>query len=74
MKIDKRQKQFFLGKERIKINKYVANALGFLCAAPSNFLPNKFWTFEDKNPEELVQYSKYLSFALIGLGINTLII
>lgn len=64
----------FLGKEKIKINKYVANGLGFLFAATSNFFFNKFWTFDDKSPDELVQYSKYLSFALIGLGINTLII
>ena len=64
----------YLGKEKIKINKYVANSIGFLSAATSNFLLNKFWTFEDSNPDELLQYSKYLSFALIGLGINTLII
>ncbi len=64
----------FLGKEKIKINKYVANGLGFLCAATSNFFFNKLWTFNDQSPDELVQYSKYLSFALIGLGINTLII
>lgn len=64
----------FLGKEKIKINKYVANGLGFLCAATSNFFFNKFWTFGDQSPDELAQYSKYLSFALVGLGINTLII
>lgn len=64
----------FLGKEKIKFNKYLANGIGFLCAATSNFFFNKFWTFEDKSPDELLQYSKYLSFALIGLGINTLII
>lgn len=64
----------YLGKEKIKINKYVANGIGFLSAATSNFLLNKYWTFEDRNPDELLQYSKYLSFALIGLGVNTLII
>ena len=64
----------YLGKEKIKMNKYLANGIGFLCAATSNFLLNKFWTFDDKNPDELAQYSKYLSFALIGLGINTFII
>ncbi len=64
----------FLGKEKLKINKYLANGIGFLCAATSNFFFNKFWTFNDQNPDELIQYSKYMSFALIGLGINTLII
>jgi len=64
----------YLGKEKLKINKYLANGIGFLLAATSNFFFNKFWTFGDNSPDELTQYSKYLSFALIGLGINTLII
>ena len=64
----------YWGKEKVRINKYVANGLGFLCAATSNFFLNKFWTFEDYTADEVIQYSKYLSFALIGLGINTLII
>lgn len=64
----------FLGKEKIKLNKYVANGLGFLIAATCNFFLNKIWTFHDTNPEELIQYSKYLGFATVGLGINTLII
>lgn len=64
----------YLGKEKAKWNKYIANGLGFLAAATCNFFLNKTWTFHDTNPEELLQYSKYLSFALIGLGINTLII
>jgi len=64
----------FLGKEKIKLNKYVANGLGFLIAATCNFFLNKIWTFQDTNPDELIQYSKYLGFATIGLGINTLII
>ncbi|GHE68179.1 MULTISPECIES: GtrA family protein [Roseivirga] len=64
----------YLGKEKIKVNKYVANGLGFLLAATFNFFLNKTWTFHDSNPEEWLQYSKYLGFAIIGLGINTLII
>ncbi len=64
----------YLGKEKIKMNKYLANGLGFLLAATFNFYLNKVWTFQDTNPEDLIQYSKYLGFALIGLGINTLII
>lgn len=64
----------YLGKEKLKINKYIANGFGFLCAATTNFFFNKFWTFEDHNPDELIQYSKYLLIALVGLGINTLVI
>lgn len=64
----------YLGKEKLEINKYVANGFGFLCAATTNFFLNKFWTFEDHNPDELIQYSKYLLIAFIGLGFNTLVI
>lgn len=64
----------YLGKEKLKANKYLANGFGFLLAATCNFFLNKIWTFHDSNPEELVQYSKYLGFAVVGLGINTLII
>ena len=64
----------FLTKEKLRINKYVANSLGFIFAASSNYLLNKFWTFEDTNPEALVQYSKFILIALIGLGVNNLIV
>lgn len=64
----------FLSKERARWNKYVANSLGFISAATSNFFFNKFWTFNDTDPDQLVQYSKFILIALIGLAINNLII
>ncbi|MCE7993203.1 MAG: GtrA family protein [Roseivirga sp.] len=64
----------FLSKEKARWNKYIANSLGFISAATSNFFINKYWTFQDTNPDQLVQYSKYILIALIGLAINNLII
>ena len=64
----------FLGKEIIKIPKYVANAIGFLVAATSNYFLNRIWTFHSLNPEIGLEYSKFLLIAIIGLGINTLIL
>lgn len=64
----------FLSKEKARWNKYVANSLGFISAASSNFFFNKFWTFNDTDPDQLVQYSKFILIALIGLAINNLII
>ena len=64
----------YLGKEIIKIPKYVANAIGFTIAASSNYFLNRWWTFHSGNPEMLVEYSKFLFISLIGLGINTLIL
>lgn len=62
----------FLLKEKIKINRYGANVVGFLCAASSNFLLNKHWTFSSTAPEVSHQFSSFLIFSLLGLGINTI--
>ncbi len=64
----------FIAKEKIKINKYIANSLGFIFAATSNYLFNKNWTFHDTQPYEIIQYSKYIGIAVIGLGLNNLIV
>ena len=45
----------FLGKEIIKIPKYVANAIGFTIAASTNYLLNRIWTFHSQNPEIAVE-------------------
>ena len=41
----------YLCKERLKLNKYVANSLGFLCASTSNYILNRIWTFQNENPD-----------------------
>ncbi|KYG71996.1 putative flippase GtrA [Roseivirga ehrenbergii] len=64
----------FLAKEKLRLNKYFANSLGFVFAATSNYLLNKTWTFQDTNPYAVTQFSKYILIALIGLIINNLII
>ncbi|MEI6765558.1 MAG: GtrA family protein [Bacteroidota bacterium] len=61
-------------KEIVKIPKYVANAIGFVAAATSNYFLNRFYTFESNNPEIAFEYFKFFSVSLIGLGINTLIL
>ncbi|MFZ4399595.1 MAG: GtrA family protein [Bacteroidales bacterium] len=64
----------YLCKEIFKIQKYLANAIGFTIAASSNYLFNRIWTFHSLNPEIGLEYSKFLFISLIGLGINTLIL
>jgi putative flippase GtrA len=61
-------------KEVVKIQKYVANAIGFTVAATSNYFLNRIWTFESHNPHIAIEYIKFLVISLIGLGINTLIL
>lgn len=64
----------FLCKEKLKIQKYVSNALGFTIAATTNWLLNRIWTFSSNNPQILSEYLRFFGVSLIGLGINTLIL
>lgn len=64
----------WLSKEKARIQKYVANAVGFTFAATSNYFLNRWWTFHSNNPELAIEYSRFLFFSVIGLGMNTLVI
>ena len=48
----------YLCKEFLRLNKYVANSLGFLC------------TFQNENPDITGQYLRFLGIAAVGLVIN----
>ena len=60
----------WLLKEVARINKYVANSIGFICAATSNYLLNRIWTFESHDPEIAMQYARFIGISIIGLLIN----
>lgn len=62
----------WLFKEVFKVNKYVSNILGFIVAATTNYLLNRWWTFQSTNPQVGAEYAKYFAISLIGLGIDTL--
>jgi putative flippase GtrA len=64
----------WLLKERVKINKYLANSTGFILAASSNYYLNRTWTFHDHNPEIAIQYISFIIISLFGLALNNLII
>jgi putative flippase GtrA len=64
----------WLLKEKVRINKYVANSAGFILAASSNYAFNRFWTFHSETPHVVVQYISFLSVSVIGLGINNLVV
>ena len=59
-------------KEICKLNKYVSNILGFIFAATTNYLLNRWWTFQSTNPQVGVEYAKYFLISVVGLGIDTL--
>ena len=64
----------WIAKEKLKIQKYAANAIGFTTAASSNYFLNRIWTFESTNPRVMVEYTEFIIISMIGLGINTLVL
>jgi len=64
----------WLLKERVKINKFMANAAGFCIAVVNNFMLNKYWTFDNQNPIATEQFVKFLVISIVGLGINSLLL
>lgn len=62
----------WLCKEKLKLNKYVSNSIGFALAVINNYIINRNWTFESRNPEWFPEFEKFFLFALIGLALNNL--
>ena len=52
----------------------MANAIGFVVAATSNYILNRTWTWGSTNEQVGVEYVKFFAVSLIGLGLNTLIL
>ncbi|MBI9034919.1 MAG: GtrA family protein [Bacteroidales bacterium] len=64
----------YISKERMGIQKYLSNAIGFSIAASSNYVLNRIWTFHSENPDIASEYLLFIFFSLIGLGINTVVL
>lgn len=64
----------FLFKEKVKMQKYMANALGFSAAASSNYIFNRIWTFQSEETQIFAEYSQFMMVSIIGLGLNSLIL
>ncbi len=64
----------FLLKEKLKVNRFIANSTGFILAASSNYFLNRWFTFQSKNTDVLTEYSSFFIISLIGLAINNLIL
>jgi putative flippase GtrA len=64
----------YLFKEKVKVNKYIANTLGFFSAASSNFILNRIWTFQSGDPAVTSQYFRFLVIAIVGVLFSNAII
>nr|WP_240768584.1 GtrA family protein [Olivibacter sp. XZL3] len=61
----------WLFRERIGLNQYAANGIGFSVAMLNNFYLNEIWTFSDKETGTGRQLGYFILFSLIGLALNT---
>ena len=50
----------WLCKEKLRLNKYLSNSLGFCLAVINNFLLNRYWTFANNNQPFTSQLIKFL--------------
>lgn len=61
----------YLLRDVVGINQFVANIIGFVAAASSNYFLNRWWTFKSQEKQVAVEYLKFFLVSVIGLGINT---
>lgn len=64
----------WLLKEKVGVQKYLSNAIGFMAAASSNYMLNRWWTFQSTNPNVAIEYTGFILISALGLAINTLIL
>ena len=64
----------WLLKEKVRINKYVANSIGFTLAATSNYVWNRYWTFHSENNLIVTEYFSFILISLAGLAISNFVI
>lgn len=61
-------------KEKLSLNKFVANTCGFTLAVINNFILNRIWTFQSTNRLWQLEFARFAGFALIGLVLNNLLL
>ena len=64
----------WIARERFRVNKYIANSLGFTCAATSNYILNRIWTFANTDPNIARQFGLFFGISLVGLALNNAIV
>lgn len=61
-------------KEKLRVQKFVANSIGFTVAASGNYLLNRWWTFQSHNQKVIQEYLGFIAVSVIGLVINNAIL
>ena len=64
----------WLLKEKLRVNKYIANSIGFSCAVINNFYLNLKWTFQVSGQNTNVYLIKFILISIVGLGLNNMFV
>lgn len=64
----------FLAKERCRLNKYLANTIGFVLAVCINYVLNRYWTFQSQNNAIAVEFIYFILISTLGLALNSAIL
>lgn len=64
----------YVFKEKLRVNKFAANSLGFSIAVINNYVLNRHWTFQSANLHYGQEFSLFVGVSLLGLAINNLIL
>lgn len=64
----------WLCKEKLHINKYVSNSVGFALAATNNYVWNRLWTFQSTAETIPQEFASFFTISLVGLGLNNFFI
>jgi putative flippase GtrA len=59
----------YICKEKVAINKYISNSLGFSIAAVSNFFLNRYFTYQSNSPEIATEFYWFMQISIISLFI-----
>lgn len=62
----------WLFKEKIGLNKYLSNGLGFLFGVVNNYFLNKYFTFQNNDSHLASQFFSFLIISIIGFLLNTI--
>lgn len=61
-------------KEKIRINKYLANTAGFSIAVINNFILNYIWTFSGTTSLISIALGLFIIIAFVGLLLNSILL
>lgn len=64
----------YLCKEKMQMNKYLSNILGFVIAATSNYFLHHYWTFQSQNQQMGKEYVLFFVVSVVGVTIDTLVV